>query len=81
MTISWEPYGPTTEEELNFFINERGGMTKGWTGSFDKLDAIFSDSDASVLDGLLTGAHLHSAAPPTMPLTLGKGYVYLGDLP
>jgi uncharacterized protein YndB with AHSA1/START domain len=48
VTISWEPYGPTTQEELNLFINERGGMTKGWTGSFDKLDAMFSDSAASV---------------------------------
>lgn len=48
VTVSWEPYGPTTKEELNIFINERGGMTKGWTGSFDKLDAIFEHSGASV---------------------------------
>jgi hypothetical protein len=32
VTISWKPYG----------------MAEGWTGSFDKLDAIFSDSDAPV---------------------------------
>ena len=48
VTISWEPYGPTTQEELNFFVKERGGMTKGWTGSFDKLDAVFSDTDAAM---------------------------------
>ena len=48
VTISWEPFGPTTQEELNFFVKERGGMTKGWTGSFDKLDAVFSDTDAAM---------------------------------
>lgn len=51
VTISSEPYGPTTQEEVNSFTRERGGMTKGWSGSFDKLQAIFSDSDTSVLMG------------------------------
>ncbi len=38
VTLTWEPYGVTTSEELETFINARGGMTQGWTGSFDKLD-------------------------------------------
>jgi uncharacterized protein YndB with AHSA1/START domain len=38
VTVTWEPYGPTTAEELEVFINARGGMTQGWTGSFDKLE-------------------------------------------
>lgn len=38
VTITWEAYGPTTEEELQTFINARAGMTTGWTGSFDKLE-------------------------------------------
>lgn len=38
VTITWEPYGATTSEELATFIKERGGMTQGWTGSFDKLE-------------------------------------------
>ena len=38
VTVTWEAYGPTKPEELQAFLNERGGMTKGWTGSFDKLE-------------------------------------------
>lgn len=40
VTVTWEPYGPTTSEELDTFIKARGGMTQGWTGSFDKLESI-----------------------------------------
>lgn len=38
VSITWEPYGPTTREELETFINAKAGMTQGWTGSFDKLE-------------------------------------------
>ena len=38
VTISWEPYGPCTAEELDTFIKAKAGMTVGWTGSFDKLE-------------------------------------------
>jgi uncharacterized protein YndB with AHSA1/START domain len=27
-------------DELKAFIDERGGMTQGWTGSFDKLEDL-----------------------------------------
>lgn len=40
VTVIWEPHGPTTPEERDTFIKARGGMTMGWTGSFDKLEAI-----------------------------------------
>ncbi len=40
VTVTWEPYGPTTPEEMATFIQARGGMTQGWTGSFDKLEAL-----------------------------------------
>jgi len=43
VTVTWEPYGDTTKEELETFIKSRGGMTQGWTGSFDKLDAYLVD--------------------------------------
>jgi uncharacterized protein YndB with AHSA1/START domain len=42
VTVTWEPYGATTREEFETFINARGGMTQGWTGSFDKLDAYLT---------------------------------------
>jgi uncharacterized protein YndB with AHSA1/START domain len=43
VTVEWEPHGPTTPEELATFINARAGMTQGWTGSFDKLEALLSE--------------------------------------
>ncbi len=39
VTISWEAHGQATPEEIKFFADARGGMTQGWTGSFDKLEA------------------------------------------
>ncbi len=38
ITITWEPVGNVTREELETFIRARSGMTQGWTGSFDKLE-------------------------------------------
>lgn len=38
VTVTWEPHGATTREELETFIKAKGGMTLGWTGSFDKLE-------------------------------------------
>ncbi len=38
VTLTWEPQGATTSEELAIFVKSRGGMTEGWTGSFDKLE-------------------------------------------
>lgn len=39
VTVTWEVHGAATAEEIETFKNSRGGMTQGWTGSFDKLDA------------------------------------------
>ena len=38
VTVTWEPHCATTCEELETFIKARGGMTQGWSGSFDTLD-------------------------------------------
>jgi uncharacterized protein YndB with AHSA1/START domain len=42
VTVAWEPYGAASREELETFIKARGGMTQGWTGSFDKLEAYLA---------------------------------------
>lgn len=42
VTVTWETYGDVTKEELEVFIQSRVGMTMGWTGSFDKLDAYLA---------------------------------------
>lgn len=48
VTITWEVHGVATREELETFIKERGGMTQGWSGSFDKLeDYLTSDHKGS----------------------------------
>lgn len=38
VTLSWEPAGSLTQEELETFVKAKGGMTQGWTGSFGKLE-------------------------------------------
>lgn len=40
VTVKSEPYGKCTPEEIAMFVNARGGMTMGWTGSFDKLEDL-----------------------------------------
>ncbi len=40
VTVEWEPDASATPVEVNTFVQGRGGMTQGWTGSFDKLDAV-----------------------------------------
>jgi uncharacterized protein YndB with AHSA1/START domain len=42
VTVTWEPYGPATREEVETFIKAKGGMTQGWTGSFDKLESFLA---------------------------------------
>ncbi len=46
VTVIWEPYGDATSEEIAAFIKARGGMTQGWTGSFDKLDSYLETTIA-----------------------------------
>jgi uncharacterized protein YndB with AHSA1/START domain len=40
VTIRWEVFGTASAEEIAAFVAERSGMTQGWTGSFDKLEAL-----------------------------------------
>lgn len=42
VTLTWEPTGDATAEEVATFAGARTGMTQGWTGSFDKLEAVLA---------------------------------------
>lgn len=44
VTILWEVYGAASAEEKATFHAGKAGMTQGWTGSFDKLEA-YIESD------------------------------------
>lgn len=43
VTVRWEIIGQATPEEVAAFVAERGGMTQGWTGSFDKLESVLAE--------------------------------------
>lgn len=47
VTITWEPHGETTVAERETFLKAKGGMTQGWTGSFDKLEDYLKDKKIS----------------------------------
>ncbi len=40
VTVTWKPVGEFTPDELAAFLEHRPSMTQGWTGSFDKLEAL-----------------------------------------
>ena len=42
VTLLWQPHGVASEAEVAAFLEERGGMTQGWSGSFDKLDGVLA---------------------------------------
>lgn len=45
VTVTVEPEGKASIEQIAAFVAERGGMTRGWTGSFDTLEAIVCPED------------------------------------
>ena len=42
VTVRFDVEGEATPEELAAFVAERGGMTQGWSGSFDALDGVLA---------------------------------------
>jgi uncharacterized protein YndB with AHSA1/START domain len=40
VTVISEPEGEVSLEEIQAFVQERSGMTMGWTGSFDALETL-----------------------------------------
>ena len=47
VTMRWEVYGTATPAEVEAFVAEKPGMTRGWTGSFDKLDELLVNLQAA----------------------------------
>jgi uncharacterized protein YndB with AHSA1/START domain len=46
VTVRFDVHGAVTPEEVAAFVAERGGMTAGWTGSFDALESLLRDGQA-----------------------------------
>ena len=42
VTVVSETLDGASAEETDAFRSERTGMTRGWTGSFDKLEALLA---------------------------------------
>jgi uncharacterized protein YndB with AHSA1/START domain len=40
VTVRWEPQEDAAAADLAEFVKQRGSMTGGWTGSFDKLETL-----------------------------------------
>ncbi|MDX2019655.1 MAG: SRPBCC domain-containing protein [Deltaproteobacteria bacterium] len=40
VTVQWQVHGEATAVERETFHQGKPGMTQGWTGSFDKLEAL-----------------------------------------
>ena len=47
VTVTMNPHGEAKAEEVEAFIDQRSGMTQGWTGSFDKLESVICGEDVS----------------------------------
>lgn len=43
VSLEWEVVGPATAVEKGTFLQGRAGMTEGWMGSFDKLEAYIRE--------------------------------------
>ncbi|MEX1041083.1 MAG: SRPBCC family protein [Pirellulaceae bacterium] len=48
VTITSETLENATTQEIQSFVNERPGMTLGWTGSFDKLEKLVGTAGEEV---------------------------------
>jgi uncharacterized protein YndB with AHSA1/START domain len=50
VTVTMNPDGEVSAEEVDAFIDERSGMTQGWTGSFDKLESVAAQPTGEAID-------------------------------
>ncbi|MCW5831657.1 MAG: SRPBCC domain-containing protein [Labilithrix sp.] len=47
VTVTSQPHEETTVTEVEAFVRERPGMTLGWNGSFEALEALLDPNDAA----------------------------------
>ena len=47
VTVTWEPEGAVSRDELETFVQSKGGMTQGWTGSFEKLETHLTSTGSA----------------------------------
>ena len=40
VTVIWQPHGEVSREEIEAFVQLKGGITQGWTQAFDKLEGL-----------------------------------------
>lgn len=51
VTVTSAPHGEATPAEIEAFAKERGGMTQGWSGSFDALEALVDPASQELFHG------------------------------
>ncbi|HEY9429291.1 MAG TPA: SRPBCC domain-containing protein [Gemmatimonadaceae bacterium] len=44
VTVTWAIHGAATPEKVEEFDREKGGLTQGWMGSFEKLEAMLEEA-------------------------------------
>jgi len=71
VTVTWEVFGEASAAECDTFHNAKGGMTQGWTGSFDKLDQYMMQERMAELSQRL--ANQNAAAARAMDDSTADG--------
>jgi uncharacterized protein YndB with AHSA1/START domain len=85
VTVTTEAHDETTPAELAAFVQERAGMTVGWNGSFDALDALLTalgpTGAGPLFHGtkadLKPGQHIEAGRPSNYGKRKNAAFVYL----
>lgn len=85
VTVTTEPHGEATPAERAAWVHERSGMTRGWTGSFDALDALLRVLGPTGVEPLFHGTkadlqpgdHIEAGRPSNYGPRKNAAFVYL----
>ena len=58
VSVRWQPSESATPADIAEFAKQRGSMTGGWAGSFDKLEALLGNAPAWVISTRATNHDL-----------------------